>query len=58
LALFCGLAALLFPATALAHGRNAPVATSFRAKVATLAVVMLEGAFERVRHPPLVMRRA
>jgi hypothetical protein len=32
-ALFCGLAALLFPATALAHGRNAPVATSFRAKV-------------------------
>lgn len=31
----CGtlLAALLFPATALAHGRNAPVATSFRAKV-------------------------
>jgi len=26
-------AALLFPATALAHGRNAPVATSFRAKV-------------------------
>ena len=33
LALLCGLAALLFPATALAHGRNAPVATSFRAKV-------------------------
>lgn len=32
-ALICGLAALLFPATALAHGRNAPVATSFRAKV-------------------------
>ena len=31
--LFCGLAALLFPATAMAHGRNAPVATSFRAKV-------------------------
>jgi hypothetical protein len=32
---FCGTlaAALLFPATALAHGRNAPVATSFRAKV-------------------------
>jgi hypothetical protein len=31
----CGTlaAALLFPATALAHGRNAPVATSFRAKV-------------------------
>jgi hypothetical protein len=31
----CGtlLAALFFPATALAHGRNAPVATSFRAKV-------------------------
>jgi hypothetical protein len=26
-------AALLFPATAFAHGRNAPVATSFRAKV-------------------------
>ena len=33
MALFCGLAALLFPATALAHGRNAPVATSFRARV-------------------------
>jgi hypothetical protein len=33
LALFCGLAALFFPATAMAHGRNAPVATSFRAKV-------------------------
>lgn len=31
----CGTlaAALLFPATALAHGRNAPVATSFRAEV-------------------------
>jgi hypothetical protein len=33
LALCCGLAALLFPATAMAHGRNAPVATSFRARV-------------------------
>jgi hypothetical protein len=31
----CGTlaAALLFPATALAHGRNVPVATSFQAKV-------------------------
>ena len=33
LAVLFGLAVLLFPATALAHGRNAPVASSFRAKV-------------------------
>ena len=42
MALFCGLAALIFPATALAHGRNAPVATSFRARVDQVPARALE----------------